>query len=96
MIPMKWIFGTLLILLGALQYRLWVSEGSLADVQRLESEISLQQTENDRLRERNRVLEVEVENLKSGLDSIEERARSDIGMIGENETFFMVLKEKKK
>ena len=93
---MKWIFGTLLILLGALQYRLWVSEGSLTDVQRLESEITVQQAENDRLRERNRVLEVEVENLKSGLDSIEERARSDIGMIGENETFFMVLKEKKK
>ena len=93
---MKWIFGTLLILLGALQYRLWVSEGSLTDVQRLESEITVQQAENDRLRERNRVLEVEVENLKSGLDSIEERARSDIGMIGEDETFFMVLKEKKK
>jgi len=93
---MKWIIGISLILLAALQYRLWVSEGSLADVERLEAEIAIQQAENDRFRDRNRVLEVEVENLKSGLDSIEERARRDIGMIGENETFFMVLKDKKK
>lgn len=92
---MKWIFSTLLILLALLQYRLWVSEGGLADVKRLEAGIAEQQAENDRLRERNRVLEVEVENLKNGLDSIEERARNDIGMIGENETFFMVLKDKK-
>lgn len=84
----------LIILLG-LQYRLWVGEGSLADVVRLEREISVQQAENDRLRERNQVLAVEVDNLKTGLDSIEERARNDIGMIKKDETFFMVLKEKK-
>lgn len=92
---MKWMLAILLILLLGLQYRLWVGEGSLAEVARLEREVSLQQAENDRLHERNQVLAVEVENLKTGLDSIEERARNDIGMIKKNETFFMVPKEKK-
>lgn len=83
----------LLIVIAALQYRLWVGEGSLADVARLEDEIQRQQAENDQLRERNRILAVEVDNLKNGLDSIEERARNDIGMIRKGETFFMVLKD---
>ncbi len=83
----------LLIVIAALQYRLWVGEGSLADVARLEGEIHRQQAENDQLRERNRILAVEVDNLKNGLDSIEERARNDIGMIKKGETFFMVLKD---
>lgn len=92
---MKWMLGILVILLVALQYRLWVSEGSLADASRLEREIKLQQADNDRLRERNRILAVEVDDLKTGLDSVEERARSDIGMIKKDETFFMILDPKK-
>ena len=88
---MKWMLGILIILLAALQYRLWISEGSLADVNRLEREIKIQQADNSRLRERNRILAVEVEYLKTGLDSVEERARNDIGMIKKDETFFMIL-----
>ncbi len=90
---MKWIVAILLILLAGLQYRLWVGEGSLADVARLEREIQQQQDDNTRLRERNRVLAVEVEELKSGLDSVEERARSDMGMIKKGETFYMVVEK---
>lgn len=92
---MKWILAILLIIFLGLQYRLWVGEGSLAEAARLEREVALQQAENERLLERNRILAIEVENLKTGLDSIEERARNDIGMIKKDETFFMVLKEKK-
>lgn len=88
---MKWMLGILIILLAGLQYRLWISEGSLADVKRLEREITIQQADNSRLRERNRILAVEVEDLKTGLDSVEERARNDIGMIKKDETFFMIL-----
>ena len=88
---MKWMLGILIILLAALQYRLWISEGSLADVNRLEREIKIQQADNSRLRERNRILAVEVEDLKTGLDSVEERARNDICMIKKDETFFMIL-----
>lgn len=92
---MKWMIATLIILLLGLQYRLWVGEGSLAQVARLERDVKQQQAENARLRERNNILAVEVDNLKNGLDSIEERARSDVGMIKKDETFFMVLQEKK-
>lgn len=88
---MKWLLIALLVLFTALQYRLWVAEGSWADVARLEREIAEQQQRNDQLQERNRVLAVEVSALKDGLDSIEERAREDLGMIEEGETFFMVV-----
>ncbi len=70
---MKWLIPTLLILLCGLQYRLWVGEGSLADVVRLSNEIDTQAQENDRLRQRNAVLAAEVDGLKSGLDAVEER-----------------------
>jgi cell division protein FtsB len=90
---MKWLIGILLILLAVLQYRLWIGEGSLAHAHRLEGNISAQQAENDRMRERNRILDVEVDELKTGLDTIEERARNDIGLIKKDETFFMILNE---
>ncbi|HTF95843.1 MAG TPA: septum formation initiator family protein [Cellvibrio sp.] len=91
---MKWLLGVLIILLAYLQYRLWIGDGSLAHAHRLENEIQLQQAENDRMHERNRILDVEVQELKSGLDTIEERARNDIGLIKKDETFFMLLDEK--
>ncbi|MAZ88507.1 MAG: cell division protein FtsB [Cellvibrionaceae bacterium] len=88
---MKWLIACLLILLSGLQYRLWVGEGSLADVVRLGNEIDAQVQENDRLRQRNAILAAEVDGLKSGLDAVEERAREDLGMIKPGETFFMVV-----
>lgn len=88
---MKWLSLILFILLLALQYRLWIGEGSLAHVSRLESDIVKQQNENERLQQRNEVLKVEVRALKNGTDAIEERARSDMGMIKEGETFYMVV-----
>jgi cell division protein FtsB len=92
---MKWLLLILSLLLGYLQYRLWIGEGSLAHAHRLEGEIQKQTAENDRMRERNRILDVEVKELKTGLDTIEERARHDIGLIKNDETFFMVVEDKK-
>lgn len=77
-----------------LQYRLWVGDGSLAEVWQLRREIAAQETENQRLRERNRVLEAEVQDLKKGFKAIEERARSELGMIRENETFYQIVEPK--
>lgn len=91
---MKWLMLVLIIVLSYLQYRLWIGDGSLAHAHRLEGEIKLQQAEIDRMRERNRILDVEVEELKTGLDTIEERARNDIGLIKKDETFFIILDEK--
>ncbi len=88
---MKWLLLILLSIFAILQYRLWVSEGSLADVVRLEREVEKQKAANERLLERNRVLAIEVEELKTGLDSVEERARQDMGMVKEGETFYMLI-----
>lgn len=88
---MKWLILILLILLAGLQYRLWISDGSLADVVRLQEQIRVQELENTRLRERNQVLATEVKGLKSGMDAVEAMAREDLGMIKPGETFFMVV-----
>jgi cell division protein FtsB len=93
---MRWIIVALLILLVGLQYRLWFSEGSLSHRDALQEKIELQQAENNRLKERNTVLALEVEALKSGLEVIEERAREQMGMIREDETFFMIVEPKKR
>ena len=79
-----------LFLLG-LQYRLWVGEGSLAQKAELQRTIADIQQENASLKERNQQLAREVEELKKGPQGIEGKARADLGMIKEGETFFMVV-----
>ena len=81
-----------LILLG-LQYKLWIADGSYRDVRRLQAELKTQQQENELLRNRNSVLEAEVIDLKQGLNAIEERARSELGMVKEGETFFQIIED---
>jgi len=90
---MKWILALLVAILIALQYRLWVGEGSWADVTRLEREVREQERANQQLQRRNRNLAIEVEALKEGLDSVEERAREDLGMIKDGETFYMIIEK---
>lgn len=90
---MKILLIALLAIFLVLQYRLWVAEGSWADVARLEREVNQQQEANEQLQRRNRRLAIEVETLKDGLDSIEERAREDLGMIKEGETFYMIIEK---
>ncbi|WP_086930158.1 cell division protein FtsB [Agarilytica rhodophyticola] len=90
---MKFLLVTLTLIVLGLQYRFWVGDGSLAHVVRLNDDIERQQAENDRLKERNRLLAAEVEALKSGTEGIEERARHQMGMIREGETFFLIVNE---
>ncbi|MFT5117263.1 MAG: cell division protein FtsB [Kiritimatiellia bacterium] len=92
---MKWLIAVLIVLLVGLQYRLWISEGSFSHRAALQQKIDTQRAGNTRLRERNAVLAIEVEELKSGLDAIEERAREQMGMIKQGETFFMIVDPKK-
>ncbi|MFO8025682.1 cell division protein FtsB [Thiohalophilus sp.] len=93
---MRILVTILLILFVLLQYDLWVGDGSLATVWHLKQEIKKQKTENRQLRERNRALEAEVQDLKQGLDALEERARDEMGMIREGETFIQVIEEEEK
>ncbi len=81
----------LLALVILLQYPLWFGPGSVVNVLKLRKEISGQQAENARLAERNRALAAEVIDLKHGYAAIEERARSELGMVKQGETFYHVI-----
>jgi cell division protein FtsB len=83
--------GLLFAALLVLQYRIWASPNGMREVWRLERAIEVQAEENGRLAERNRTLAAEVRDLKEGKKAIEERARTDLGMVKVNETFFQVV-----
>ncbi len=88
---MKWLAAALAVVLVLLQYRIWVSDNGVRKVERLKQAVALQQAEDAQLAERNRQLAAEVRDLKTGMDALEERARSDLGMIARNETFYQVV-----
>ncbi|MFT7559679.1 MAG: cell division protein FtsB [Flavobacteriales bacterium] len=90
---MKIIAAFLFIVLLALQYRLWVGEGSLAHVAQLQSLIDIQKSENARLLTENNLLAAEVAALKNGSNAIEAKAREELGLIKKGETFFLILDE---
>ncbi len=88
---MRWLIWLLLVLLLVLQYRLWVGDGSLAEVWDLYQQVEAQKEENHLLRERNQALDAEVKDLKQGLEAIEERAREELGMIRDDEVFYQII-----
>ena len=88
---MKWLIGILFILLCGLQYKLWLGTGSMSEVWRLQQSIVEQQAQNEVIRDRNSALDAEVQDLKQGLDAIEGRARSEMGMVKKDETFFQIV-----
>lgn len=90
---MKLLVYALLALLLVLQYPLWFGNGSAVSLWRLQREITAQLAENARLKERNAALEAEVLDLKNGLAAIEERARSELGMVKKGETFYQVIEK---
>ncbi len=86
------VFAFVLVLfLALLEYRVWVSERGTREVWRLSAAIDAQRAANAEQRERNRQLLAEVTDLKVGLSALEERARSDLGMVGNSETFYQIV-----
>jgi cell division protein FtsB len=81
----------LLVLLVLLQYRLWFGKNSVPDYIALKENVTLQQNANAKLQQRNKLLFADNDDLKLGLEAIEERARNELGMIKENETFFRLI-----
>lgn len=88
---MKIIAFVLLILLIWLQYKIWLQDGGIPEVVQLQQEVEDVKVEVKSLRERNSSLDAEVKDLKKGLDAIEERARSELGMIKEGEVYYQVI-----
>ena len=88
---MKLIVAILLVLLIWLQYKLWLGDGGIPEVLELEREIDTVQQDVNKLQERNQALDAEVMDLKKGIEAIEERARSELGMIKQDEVYYQVI-----
>jgi cell division protein FtsB len=84
----------LIILFASLQYRLWFGKNSAPDYFVLKNELQRQQENNEKLKQRNKIIYADIDDLKLGYEAIEERARNELGMIKENETFFRIIPNK--
>ena len=91
---MRFLLALLLALVLLIQYQLWISDDGMREVWRLNDAVQAQQKENLELKERNDTLEAEVADLKEGLEAVEERARSELGMIREDEVFYQLVLER--
>jgi cell division protein FtsB len=88
---LRYVALLLLILLLALDIKLWTGDWSMREVWRLRQRVVEQKQENLKLKQRNEALSAEVEDLKTGKQAIEERARSELGLIKPDETFYQVV-----
>lgn len=88
---MRWLTLLLVLVIAALQYPLWLGKGSWLRVWEVDQKIAAQKQVNQGLKARNASLDAEVRDLKQGYDAIEERARSELGMVKQDEVFFQVL-----
>ena len=87
---LRWIAVVLIVLLLALQVKLWLGEGGMRDLHALRARVAAQQAENTKLKQRNQSLSAEVKDLKHGQQAVEARARSELGLIKPGETFYQV------
>ena len=88
---MKVLYGFLIIVFLNFQFQLWLGEDSVRELNMLQTELDAQRQINAEIEERNRLLEIDVVELKTGLEAVEERARSELGMIEKGETFYLLL-----
>jgi cell division protein FtsB len=90
---MRWLTLTLVALVALIQYPLWLGKGGWLRVRDVDQQIASQRQTNAQLKMRNEALEAEVRNLKQGMEAIEERARSELDMVRQDEIFFHILEE---
>ncbi|MGV6807920.1 MAG: FtsB family cell division protein [bacterium] len=88
---MRWALAVLIVVFLALQFQLWVGEGSLAQREELQKSIEALTAENQQLKSRNEELKREVTSLKSGNEGMEGKARQELGLIRDGETLYMVV-----
>jgi len=93
---MRWIIVVLAVAALAMQGQLWLSGDGYRKTRDLRQAVAVQRLQNDSLKARNEALEAEVVNLKQGRAAAEERARTDLGMIGKTETFYQVVPDSRR
>ncbi|HTS22210.1 MAG TPA: cell division protein FtsB [Casimicrobiaceae bacterium] len=87
---MRWLALVFLLLIAALQYPVWLGKGGWFSVRELGAQVAAQRETNAGLKARNEALDADVRDLKQGVEAIEERARSELGMIRQDEIFFQL------
>lgn len=88
---MRWLTAAFAVSLIVLQAKLWLAEDGLRQVRELRRAVTVQTDRNRELAERNAALDAEVVDLKQGLAAAEERARAELGMVREDETFYLIV-----
>ncbi len=88
---MKILSGFLLLALLVLQHQLWLGEDSVRALRLLQADVQARRDANEQLEQRNYEVQVEILDLKNGLEAVEERARSELGMIEPGETFYLII-----
>jgi cell division protein FtsB len=87
---LRWLALVFVLLIAALQYPMWLGKGGWLQVRETSRSVAKQHDANVRLKARNEALDAEVRDLKTGFDAIEERARSELGMVRQDEVFFQL------
>ena len=90
MMPLRWLAVVFVALIVALQYPMWLGKGGWLAVRELDRQVEAQRATNEKLKLRNEALDADVRDLKTGSEAIEERARSELGMVKQDEVFFQV------
>jgi len=88
---MKLLTLALLLAIALVQYPLWLGKGSWLRVWEVDQKLRMQRETNQKLQSRNAALDAEVRDLKQGVEAVEERARSELGMVRQDEIFFQIL-----
>ena len=87
---MRWLALVFIALIAALQYPMWLGKGGWLQVREFDRQLAAQREGNARLEARNEALDADVRDLKTGYEAIEERARSELGMVKQDEVFFQL------
>ena len=88
--PLRWLAVIFVVLIVALQYPMWLGKGGWLTVRELDRQVEAQRETNAKLKARNEALDADVRDLKTGTEAIEERSRSELGMVKQDEVFFQV------
>ena len=88
---MRFISIIMLGLIVLLQYRLWFGKHSIPDYRQMKQQVDWQYQQNEKLMQRNQLLKADIHDLSSGMEALEERARTELGLIRDGETFYRIL-----
>ncbi len=88
---MRFISIIMLSLIVLLQYRLWFGKHSIPDYRQMKQQVDWQYQQNEKLMQRNQLLKADIHDLSSGMEALEERARTELGLIRDGETFYRIL-----